>query len=138
VAQVNKDMIVRWAPITVDQAFPLAKQKEVDMYSTQLATEQLKGWIAKAKGGGGKTYSWVYYFNEIDFLMPQPNWFNMVPDIELLAQSGIRGIFAEGEGSYPVAEMCVHNRSMCVCCAPCAPTSSTPAAHHMACWAGTK
>ena len=102
---IGKNQIVRWAPIAVDQAYPLSTQRQVGMYSAQLAAEQLAGWSEAAKSGGGKLYAWVYYFNERFWMMPQPNWFNIVPDINLLAQSGVRGIFAEGVGSYATVEM---------------------------------
>ena len=100
-----KNAIARWAPIAVDQAYPLAAQRGPDMYNDQLAAQQLAGWAQKAKSGGGKVYAWIYYFNDRNWLMPQPNWFNIVPDIELLAQSGVRGIFAEGVGAW-VPEPC--------------------------------
>eukprot|EP01043_Picozoa_sp_COSAG02_P069311 COSAG02_NODE_11821_length_1647_cov_2.703488_2_plen_195_part_00 len=105
VPSINKGTIVQWAPIAVDQAFSLTSQRGPDMYSTQLAAEQLTHWAERARIGGGKLYSWIYYFNDKDFMMPQPNWFNIAPDIKLLAEQDVRGIFAEGEGSYPVAEM---------------------------------
>ena len=102
---IHKGTIVQWAPIAVDQAFPLESQQRPDMYSNQLAVEQLMHWAERARIGGGKLYSWIYYFNDMDFIMPQPNWFNIEADIKLLAANGVRGVFAEGEGSYPVAEM---------------------------------
>ena len=57
------------------------------------------------EAGGSKLYTWIYYDNYHDLLMPHPMWRNVAPDIAFLASHGVRGVFAEGTGTYPSVEM---------------------------------
>lgn len=93
--EVQNNLIARWAPIDIDQAYPLARQRSPGSYSSTLAAEQLASWSAMVAKGGGKLYSWLYWNNYHDLLMPLPDWFNLAEDIQLLAEHGARGIFAE-------------------------------------------
>ena len=102
---VGPGLITRWAPIDIDFAYPLSEQKHPGTYSSQTPDKQLAGWQEAAANGGGKVYSWVYYDNFADFLMPHPNWLVIGADIEFLASHGVRGVFAEATESYPTADM---------------------------------
>ena len=77
-------------PIDVDFAYPLDSQVNNGIYSSAKPPSQLKGWMAAAGKGGGKIYSWIYYDNFHDFLMPHPMWLNLGSDIEFLARNGVK------------------------------------------------
>jgi hypothetical protein len=102
---VGPGLVPRYAPIDVDYAFPLAQQRAPGMYSAAKPPSQLAGWMAAVEAGGSKLYTWIYYDNYHDLLMPHPMWRNVAPDIAFLASHGVRGVFAEGTGTYPSVEM---------------------------------
>ena len=103
---VSVGHIVRFAPSDATQAVPLSAQTWGYKPSSKLSPrQQLEGWAAAVQRGGGKVWSWLYYNNFADFLMPQPNWFNIGDDVAFLASHNVSGVFAEGLNGNPSADM---------------------------------
>jgi hypothetical protein len=102
---VSTGHVVRFAPSDATQAVPLRAQTwPYQPGSNNLTPEQqLTGWAAAAQQGGGKIWSWLYYNNFADFVMMQPNWFNIAPDVQFLATYNVSGVFAEGLNGNPSA-----------------------------------
>jgi hypothetical protein len=71
-----------------------------DSPTNQSFMTTLLAWTGMAK----KSYAWTYVVDFGDMLNPIPSTFNLGPDIKLLADHNVSGVFAQGNSYAPIGD----------------------------------
>jgi hypothetical protein len=73
-----------------------------DSPANQAFLTTLRAWTGMAK----KSYAWTYLVDFGDMLNPIPNAFNLGPNIRIMADHNVSGVFAQGNSYAPIGDFC--------------------------------
>ena len=81
-----RDNVVVQVALNTDGAVPLTDPMNINF------TKQIASWNAVSN----RVWLWGYQANFCNFLMPNPRWKNLNPNLQWMHAHGVRGTFAEG------------------------------------------